>query len=337
MKCRLCLRSAPDESFVNIYDESNSILQYIQSCCQLDMERYDGLPDAICSSCVYSLKLINNFKIICIKNNESARLQLAECSGVKMKKVILDDSWEGDNFDTNTLNKESDARQFNDLDKSSDTYDEDDGKHSQVDETHIGTDQITEKIEITPTVFSVTESLDIELQITPHRCDICLKYFKTKRILKQHISIHTSEKRHKCETCSKSFFKRSNLINHIRIHNGEKPYKCERCSKCFVTTSSLNKHMKLHTGEKPHKCEICSKSFVAKGILKYHIKSHTGEKPHECKICSKSFITQSNLKQHVMYHTGEKPHKCNVCSKCFVTTSNLKQHMKIAHKSNTSH
>ncbi|XP_077283756.1 uncharacterized protein LOC143909581 isoform X2 [Arctopsyche grandis] len=61
MECRLCLSSAPAESFVSIHDDPLSLVFGIWTCCQLRVRKGDHLPDVICLSCVDNLELLVKF------------------------------------------------------------------------------------------------------------------------------------------------------------------------------------------------------------------------------------------------------------------------------------
>lgn len=63
------------------------------------MDRYDELPDSICSRCETNLLLLVNFKNISIKNDKSTRLRLSH-SNIKVEEIILDDLiWDTENCD----------------------------------------------------------------------------------------------------------------------------------------------------------------------------------------------------------------------------------------------
>ncbi|XP_055595137.1 zinc finger protein 62 homolog [Uranotaenia lowii] len=52
-----------------------------------------------------------------------------------------------------------------------------------------------------------------------HPCTLCKKNFKSRRGLKEHMSIHTGEMLYKCEFCDKQFYNSGNLSQHRRnIH-----------------------------------------------------------------------------------------------------------------------
>ncbi|XP_077299726.1 uncharacterized protein LOC143920672 isoform X3 [Arctopsyche grandis] len=93
-ECRLCLSSAPFETYVPIYDNTQAIERHIWNCCHLKVEQGDGLPDSICLSCESQLESFANFKKACIKNDEILRRRSSK-SRIKMEEITLEDYvWE---------------------------------------------------------------------------------------------------------------------------------------------------------------------------------------------------------------------------------------------------
>ncbi|XP_076792468.1 uncharacterized protein LOC117710276 isoform X2 [Arvicanthis niloticus] len=176
---------------------------------------------------------------------------------------------------------------------------------------------------------ALIESLYLERENKPYKCDNCGKSFIQSSHLKNHYRIHTGDKPYKCNECGKSFTQSSSLKVHHRIHSGDKTYKCDTCGKSFIKSSNLKRHYRIHTGDKPYKCNECGKFFASFSNLKFHHRIHTGYKPYKCNNCGKSFIQSSCLKRHYRIHTADKPYKCNECGKSFTQSSSLKVHHRI--------
>lgn len=82
------------------------------------------------------------------------------------------------------------------------------------------------------------------------------------------------EKTFKCVRCLKSFRYRTSLIQHICEGGLQKGFSCKECGKTLARKSSLIGHLRIHTGEKPFKCEHCGKAFTHKHHLHSHMHRH---------------------------------------------------------------
>lgn len=92
--------------------------------------------------------------------------------------------------------------------------------------------------------------------IRSFECEICKKFYKTKRDLKLHLMVHSQIRPHKCGMCCKTFLSTSKLKQHLNIHSGDRPFKCRHCPKDFTNFPNWLKHTRRRhkvdhkTGEK---------------------------------------------------------------------------------------
>ncbi|XP_077299811.1 uncharacterized protein LOC143920745 isoform X1 [Arctopsyche grandis] len=271
MECRLCLNS---ESSVPIWDTPQSLVQCIWRCCQLQMEKCNGLPDTICIICKSNLELFIQFKNICKQSDEIIRNRLSRSSNFKVEVTHKNEIWtnEKDRVDIKV-----EQVILSDDDRTTD--DRDDANKSF-------------NVHDNPFLFKLlsqnTKTSNDEVTIIEDDTTYCKK------------------KRFKCKICSKAFMYRSHLKRHMIIHAGNKPFKCDICTKQFALKYNISQHMKIHIGDRPFKCELCPAAFIQKCDLRHHMKIHTGERLNKCNICSKSFVHKCSLVRHLLIHNREK-------------------------------
>ncbi|XP_055950953.1 gastrula zinc finger protein XlCGF8.2DB-like [Argiope bruennichi] len=92
---------------------------------------------------------------------------------------------------------------------------------------------------------NMRDSLSI-LKEKNFKCARCLKSFRYRTSLFQHVCEGGLQKGFRCKECGKTLARKSSLIGHLRIHTGEKPFKCEHCGKAFTHKHHLHSHMHRH-------------------------------------------------------------------------------------------
>ncbi|KAI8431781.1 hypothetical protein MSG28_016206 [Choristoneura fumiferana] len=81
-----------------------------------------------------------------------------------------------------------------------------------------------------PTRASRQERTKLSAMKTPCMCEQCGRIFQSMALLKDHMWVHTGEKRFKCDRCDKSFTQKTNLVFHMRVHSATRPsYECPLC------------------------------------------------------------------------------------------------------------
>lgn len=97
---------------------------------------------------------------------------------------------------------------------------------------------------------------------TKQKCQICLKFFKNKKALRNHVIVHR-EKTIFCEICGRGFHRAFKL----RVSN-----RIVQSRAIVLFDHSLQEHMPVHTGESNiYKCK-CGSGFRFKSSLCAHKK-----------------------------------------------------------------
>lgn len=107
------------------------------------------------------------------------------------------------------------------------------------------------------------------------KCPVCNKYIKfhNNNDFKNHLKLHTGERKYKCVTCDKSFVSQSRLTYHKQNVHDPPKYQCPFCDKLFRSKVSYERHILVHSDEKPHQCEYCSYKARTIGNLTSHVRA----------------------------------------------------------------
>ena len=135
---------------------------------------------------------------------------------------------------------------------------------------------------------------------------------------------------HVCEHCGKGFENRKLLLNHLTIHTSI-PSTCGKCGKSFSTKVKVQRNVKNVHEKKDDtaiSCTECDQSFDQKINLLNHLVDIHEKKKQDCDICQKSYAIRY-LKSHIIlcrarylknvqdhYVNKSKPSDSKQCSKC---------------------
>ena len=197
--------------------------------------------------------------------------------------------------------------------------------------------------------------LENNLHLKSPFCNYCLKKFKNKKNMVDHVRmIHQKcPKKYQCEACDKSYMSEAALQYHTDVsHSDSSSVKCSLCDKTFGHKTSLVRHMKIHN-QKIFKfeCEHCTKFFVRKDELVRHRKnSHKKvniatnmvkilkeDEKFRCKDCNEVCEDGIDMVTHLVHKCKENQHySCKECDRKFVSKFNLERHRRNMHTNNAS-
>ena len=148
------------------------------------------------------------------------------------------------------------------------------------------------------------------------KCRLCYETFQTSRAYRIHRQTHTP-RNIPCIHCNRMFTSQRNLKQHLIIHTAEKKHMCEFCGKVFKLKDSLRIHYFSHgKGEKIYKCTQCSKSFASKYRYNQHLLRH-GNAMYLCDVCGKSMKYPGSLRCHKLLHKQKTLYNCATCGKIY--------------------
>ncbi|XP_045594611.2 zinc finger protein 62 [Procambarus clarkii] len=118
----------------------------------------------------------------------------------------------------------------------------------------------------------------------PHKCDICMKSYTTRRYLIMHTMTHTNIGRFQCEQCGRMFNSKRHVLRHQTSQNGckrkyvFKPFFCKQCGAQFNSDAAVRKH-KRRTPDctKTHVrflCDFCREDCKTYEGLVTHLLDH---------------------------------------------------------------
>ncbi|XP_065226954.1 histone H4 transcription factor [Planococcus citri] len=140
-------------------------------------------------------------------------------------------------------------------------------------------------------------------KIECNRCQYCLRYFSSERLLRDHMRYHINS--YKCSFCDMTCSTPATLANHVRYrHLNEKPFRCTECPFTSKSAEDSNAHMATHDAEPRYQCEAdnCDFSCRTMTTFKKHFKSvHLMENGpiYCCHLCDKKYNRGPRLGNHL--------------------------------------
>ncbi|CAH0714347.1 unnamed protein product, partial [Brenthis ino] len=272
IKCRACLKT---EENLKMYPLNDKIIVYFNLLTEINVKLNDSMPQQICECCLDIVNLFIEFRAKCILSNS----------------ILLDNNIQNikeENRESKTDN-DSIKQEKSELHNS-------DGVHSDVDDNFIYELVLNEK------QFEGASNDKLE--------GLCIKEFKERNSLVEHLDIHKINGDNICDLCMQNFSDWQELFSHRLIHLSNKNDKvCHICFTKFVSPAFLEYHYKKQHLNKENpilRCCSCKQSYTTPQELQEHKARCHGEESLICNCCSKIFTNEKQLKQHVTKHTERK-------------------------------
>lgn len=311
------------------------------------MDPDDGLPQQICSNCVYQLTITQSFKFLIEKSIQTLSQNVSVLYSCKENvtfdsdndnKINDQNSFKIDKYENPTLNNyETKTKLYCAVCKEQFLSSFILYQHCQ--EKHPPRNINGRECEYCKEKFTDFKSLIMhrKLHFTPYICDGCWQGFDAIEEMKYHSCPSLKEGQLKepekvlkqCDQCGKSYPKGYFKI-HLLIHGEKRAYSCDYCPKKFKVRCSLNSHVLWkHQRTRNHKCNICNATFISASSKSTHVrKHHLKEKKHSCDSCGKCFFSKSEIERHMLTHTGVKNFHCHMCDKSYQTRYGLNVHLR---------
>ena len=180
-------------------------------------------------------------------------------------------------------------------------------------------------------------------------CKYCLKIFKDKYKLKNHLGVH--QNLFKCEPCEKQFACKQTLEKHkeeFHVKKEEMNFTCTVCDVKCSNLRNLSAHKKTHEApSETFKCALCPRDSTfkqARSLRRHYLNVHKivpncYMRPnldlfirHTCGVCGKEFDRKGRLEKHKeqksCLNLSLLHFNCNYCDFRTIYKRNLLRHLR---------
>ena len=178
-------------------------------------------------------------------------------------------------------------------------------------------------------------------------CYLCLRLFKNKYRLADHMLTHDDDNPFFCVACKKGFTRKFTYEQHILSNHSDskEDHVCSSCKINFSSSANLNRHIKTkhQTTQEDYSCNLCDKKFKRHDTLFRHERVDHNLKRNEtiipgindekdcfkCNFCDEIFSYKFTLKRHIEDIHAMKTYSCNMCAKTFKRKDELQIHIQV--------